>query len=121
MKECHPHFQSHGQPCKDARISTREQHDWICLQRLWCEEKIRGEPEQAGGDRKLGHACYSLSKRVAVWSQAVVVEMRRVNGLGAGGGYLDDLLEIKKIFHELHDQDEGEGTADLQMEQLDRW
>ena len=56
---------------------------------------------------------------MAVWSQAVVVEMRRVNGLGAGGGYLDDLLEIKKIFHELHDQDEGEGTADLQMEQLD--
>ena len=56
---------------------------------------------------------------MAVWSQAVVVEMRRVNGLGAGGGYLDDLLEIKKIFHESHDQDEGEGTADLQMEQLD--
>ena len=77
LKECHPHFQSHGQPCKDARISIREQHDWICLQRLWCEEKIRGEPEQAGGGRKLGHACYSLSKRVAVWSQAVVVEMRR--------------------------------------------
>ena len=42
---------------------------------------------------------------------------------GGGGGdeYLDDLLEINRIFHELHDQDEGEGTAHLQIEQLDRW
>lgn len=51
-------------------------------------------------------------------------EERKLAWLRAGVGgdeYLDDLLEINRIFHELHDQDEGEGTAHLQIEQLDRW
>ena len=57
---------------------------------IWNKQEIKGISqvgEQAGGGRKLGHARYTLSKRVAVWSQAVVVEMRRGNWLGCGRGW----------------------------------
>ena len=66
-------------------------------------------PEQESGCVVSGSGSRNEEKKLA-WLQG-----------GGGDEYLDDLLEINRIFHELHDQDEGEGTARLQMEQLDRW
>ena len=66
-----------GSHARIQRSASENSMAGFCLQRLWCGEKIRGDPEQAGGGRKLGHAYYNLSKRVAVWSQAVVLELRR--------------------------------------------
>ena len=93
----------------------------FCLQRLWCGEKIRGDPEQAGGGRKLGQAYYNLSKRVAVWSQAVVLELRRGKlawvRRGEVGVWMTCLKSVGFLM-KLHDQDEGE---DLHTSRWSSW